>query len=69
MLVSFVVDFDPSTADVTAGAIWHPYHMLSALCSVTSLGGWFEIEIQLSRLICFGLSVLNRRLDRAIHNQ
>src|SRR5262245_15006374 len=69
MLISLVVDFDPSTADMAPGTIWHPYHMLSGLCSVTCLGGWLEIEIQPSRLIRVGLCVHDRGLDLAIHNQ
>ena len=69
MRVSLVVDFDPITADMAPGAIWHPYHVLSALCSATCLGCWREIEIQLSRLIRLGLRVHDRGLDRAIHKQ
>src|SRR5262245_33176730 len=69
MLVSLVVDFDPSTADMTARAIWHPYHVLSRLRSVTGLGGRFEVEIQLSRLIHLGLRVHDRGLDGTVHNQ
>src|SRR2546430_3159826 len=51
MRVSLVVDFDPITADMAPGTIWHPYHAFSALCNVTCLGCWLELEIQLSRLI------------------
>ena len=69
MLISAVVDFDPITADVTPSAIWHPYHVLSALGTITCLGCWLEIEIQLSRLIRLGLRVHDRCLDRAIHKQ
>ena len=69
MRVSLVVDFDPITADVTPGTSWHPYHVLSALCNVTRLGPWLELEIQLSRLIRLSLRVHDRRLDRAIHKQ
>ena len=67
MRVSLVVDFDPITADVAPGTIWHPYHVLSALCSVSCLGRVLEIEIQLSRLIRLGLRVHDRGLDR--HSQ
>jgi hypothetical protein len=45
MRVSLVVDFDPITADMAPGTIWHPYHVLSALCNITGLGRLFEIEI------------------------
>ena len=69
MRVSLVVDFDPITADMAPGTSWHPYHVLSALCNVTCLGCWLEIEIQLSRLIRLGLRVHDRRLNRAIHKQ
>ena len=67
MRLSAVLDFDPSAADMAPGASWHPYHVLSALCSVTCLGRWLEIEIQLSWLIRLGPRVQDRRLDRAIH--
>jgi hypothetical protein len=30
MWVSLVVDFNPITADMAPGTIWHPYHVLSA---------------------------------------
>ena len=69
MRLSTVVDFDPITADMAPGTTWHPYHVFSALCNVTCLGRWLEIEIQLSRLIRLGLRVHDRRLDRAIHKQ
>ena len=69
MRLCLVVDFDPSTADMAPGTSWHPYHVLSALCDVTCLGRWLEIEIQLTRLIRLGLRVRDRRLDRAIHKQ
>ena len=62
MLISLVVDFDPSTAEMASGAIWHPYHVLFALCNITCLGHWLEIEIELSRLIRLGLCVHDRRL-------
>ena len=65
MRLSAVVDFDPITADMAPGTTWHPDHALSALCNVTCLGRWLEIEIQLSRLIRLGLCVHDRRLDRA----
>ena len=69
MRVSLIVDFDPITADMAPGTIWHPHHVLSALCNITCLGRWLEIEIELSRLIRLGLCVHDRRLDRAIHKQ
>ena len=69
MLISLVVGFDPSTAEMAPGTTWHPYHVLSAPYNVTCLGCWIEIEIQLSRLIRLGLRVHDRRLDRAIHKQ
>src|SRR6266496_4045038 len=69
MLVSRVVGFDPTTTDMAPGTSWHPYHVLSALYSVTCLQRWLEIEIQLSRLIRLGLRVHDRRLDRATHKQ
>ena len=69
MRLSPVVDFDPITAEMAPGTSWHPYHVLFALCNVTCLGRWLEIEIQLSRLIRLGLRVDDRRLDRAIHKQ
>src|SRR6266542_5893263 len=64
-----VVDFDPITADVAPGTSWHPYHALSALCIITCLGAWLEIEIQLSRLMRLRLRVHDRRFERAIHEQ
>ena len=67
MLISLFVDFDPITAEMAPGTGWHPYHALTALCNVTSLGCWLESEIQLSRLIRLGLRVHVRGLDRAIH--
>ena len=69
MLISLVVDLDPITAEMGPGTTWHPYHALSVACSVTCLGRWLEIEIQLSRLIRLGLRIDDRRLDRAIHKQ
>ena len=69
MCLSRVVNCDPITAYVGPGTTWHPYHVLSALCSVTCLGRWLEIEIQLSRLIRLGLRIHDRRLDRAIDKQ
>ena len=69
MRLSPVVDFDPVTAEMATGTTWHPHNVLSALCTVTCLRRLFEIEIQLSRLIRFGLRVHARRLDRAIHKQ
>ena len=69
MRLSLVVGFDPITADMAPGTIWHPYHVLSALCSATCLGRWLEIEIQLSRLVRLGLRIQDRCLNRAIHEQ
>ena len=69
MLISLVVDFDPITAEMGPGTTWDPYHVLSALCSVTCFGRGLEIEIQLSRLIRLGLCVHDRRFDRTIHKQ
>src|SRR4029077_2809685 len=66
---SLVVDFDPTTAEMGPGTRWHPYHMLSALCSFPCLGRWLEIEIQLSRLIRLDLRVHDRRFHRAVHKQ
>ena len=65
--LSLVLDLDPITADMAPGTRWDPYHVLSALCIVTCLGCWLDIEIQLSRLIRLGLRVHDRRLDRAIY--
>ena len=42
MLICLLVDFDPITAEMAPGAIWHPYHVLSALCNVICLGRWLE---------------------------
>src|SRR5260370_41286383 len=67
--VPLVVAVTQITADMAPGAIWHPYHVVSALCSATCLGCWLEIEIQLSRLIRLSLRVHDRGLDRAIHKQ
>ena len=69
MGVSLGIDFDPIAADMAAGTIWHPYHVLFAICSASRLGHWLEIEVQLSRLVRFGLRVGNRRLHGAIHKQ
>ncbi len=69
MLICLLVDFNPITPEMASGTTWHPYHVLSAPCYVTCLGRWFEIEIQLSRLIRLGLSIHDRRLDHAIHKQ
>src|SRR5689334_17206357 len=67
MRFSFVIDFDPGTADMAAGTRGDPYHVLSVLCGLFCLR--LEIEIQLSRLIRLRLSVRERRLYRAIHKQ
>ena len=69
MLIWLLVDFDPSTAEMTPGTTWHPYNVLSAFYSGACLGRWLEIEIQLSRLIRLGLRVRDRRFDRAIYKQ
>ena len=69
MLISLVVDFDPGTAEMASGAIWHPHRVLSALCNITCLGRWLEIEIELRGLIRLGLRVHDRRFDRAVHEQ
>src|SRR6266481_3685853 len=69
MLICLLVDFNPITPEMAPGAIWHPYHVLSALCNVICLGRWLKLEIQLSRLIRLGLRVHNRGLDCAIHKQ
>ena len=69
MRLSSIVDFDPIAADVATGTSWHPYHMFSAPYSVTCLGRWLEIEIQVSRLFRFSLRVHDRRFDLAIHKQ
>lgn len=69
MLISFVVDFDPGTAEMASGAIRHPYHVLSGLCSVTCLGVLLEIKIQLSWLIRPGLLVRDGRFHGTIHYQ
>ncbi len=69
MLISLVVDFDPITAEMGPGTTWHPYHVLSAPCTVICLGRCLEIEIQLSRLIRLRLRVHDRRLDHATHKQ
>ena len=68
MLISLVVDFDPSSADMASGAIWHPHHVLSALCYSSCLGVCFEIEIQLSRLIHLGLRVHDRGFNCTVHD-
>src|SRR5438477_1092595 len=69
MLISPVVDFDPITAEMGPGTTWHPYHALSALRNVPCLGGWLEIEIQLSRLTRLVLRVHDLRFNRVILNQ
>ena len=69
MLICLLVDFNPITPEMAPGAIWHPYHVLSALCNVICLGRGLELEIQLSRLIRIGLRVHDRRFDRTIHKQ
>ena len=69
MLISTFIDFDPITADVAPSAIWHPYHVFSALGTITCLGCWLEIEIQLSRLIRLGPRVHDGGFSRTIHKQ
>ncbi len=66
-----VGNFDPAATRVRTRSRGHPDHVLSAFCGCTCLPCryWFQIKIQLRRLIRLGLRVHNRTLHCAIDHQ
>jgi hypothetical protein len=64
-----IVNFHPATPNVASRRRRHLNHVLSLLLPCACLRGWnwFQIKIQLRRLVRFGLRICNGRLHGAIH--
>src|SRR4029450_6273089 len=64
-------NFHPSTADMSSRARWHPDHVLSFFlaCACLRSGNWFQIKIQLRRLVLLGFCIRDGSLHRAIHDE
>ncbi len=66
-----VGNFDPAATGVSPRRRRHPDHMLPAFraCTCLRCRCWFQIKIELCRLVRLGFRVHNRALHCAIHDQ